>query len=98
MDDDRFSCNFLSEHFTDHNENLNAVIVSLKRSRSSYVGHVTKLINKIKKLWKLFNYQMHESSVGFNFRKLKITVNKFISVVEDPNKIEQANKVYCTYV
>ena len=50
MDDDRFSCNFLSEHFTDHNENLNAVIVSLKRSRSSYAGHVTKLINKIKKL------------------------------------------------
>ena len=43
MDDDRFSCNFLSEHFTVHNENLNAVIVSLKRSRSSYVGHEQNL-------------------------------------------------------
>ena len=26
--------------------------------------------------------------------KLKITVNKFISIAEDPNEIEQTEKVY----
>ena len=47
MDDDKFTSNFLSRYFADHNENLNEVIASLKRGRSSYVVHVARLINKI---------------------------------------------------
>ena len=53
MDDDKFSTNFSRKYFADHSENLNQVIDSLKRSRLSNAGHVTRLINKkMKKIFK----------------------------------------------
>ena len=97
MDYSNFSVNFLSEHFADHNENLNEVITSLKSIRSSYVGHVTRLINKINESIKnsenCLIVKCMKDQLALIFEKLEITVNKFISIVEDPNEIQQTNEV-----
>ena len=96
MDDNKYSSNILRKHFADHNKNLNEVIALLKRSRSLYVGHVTRTINQINKSMKKSKncsvVKCIKDQLGLILEKLKITVNKFISVVEDLNEIEQGKK------
>ena len=76
----------------------NETVLSLKRSRSAYIGHITKLINKINEgienSENFLTIKCLREQLLVMLDKLKITINKFISVVEDPVEIEHANEIH----
>ena len=79
-------------------ENLAENLVTLRRSRSAFIGHITRLINKINeklslndnfKTIKCLEEQLHQI-----LEKLKGVNDEYISSAMNPEDIEKASEIY----
>ena len=94
MEDQKFEINIMDQEQNYYHE----TILSLKRSRSAYIGYITKLINKtnegINNSENYLTIKCLREQVSVMLVKLKVAINKFISIIEDLVEIEQANEVH----
>ena len=73
-------------------------LISLKNSRTAFVGHVTKYINKIND--GILASEKFENIICLNERltvsleKLKGVIDEFINLAECPEEIEKSNDIY----
>ena len=72
---------------------------SLKNSRKAFIGHVTRLINKIHEaIDNLENTEMVlclTEQLNVMFKKLKGTTFNFIELSPSPEEIENVNEILC---
>ena len=77
---------------------LTQELLSLKNSRTAFVGHVTRLISKIETC--IFNSDKVgkilclKEQLAVILEKLKAVNNKFVSLNENAEDIESANEIY----
>ena len=73
-------------------------LISLKNSRTAFIGHVTKYINKIND--GILASEKFENIICLNERltvsleKLKGVIDEFINLAECPEEIEKSNDIY----
>ena len=85
--------------YVDDVDHLEAQLPSLKNSRKAFIGHVTRLLNKIHEAKE--NLENTEKvlcltkQLNVIFEKLKGTIFNFIELSLSPEEIENANEILC---
>ena len=85
--------------YVDDVDHLEEQLPSLKNSRKAFIGHVTRLINKIHEAKE--NLENTEKALCLTeqlnviFEKLKGTIFNFIELSPSPEEIENANEILC---
>ena len=85
--------------YVDDVDHLEAQLPPLKNSRKAFIGHVTRLINKIHEAKE--NLENTEKvlclteQLNVIFEKLKGTIFNFIELSLSPEEIENANEILC---
>ena len=85
--------------YIDDVDHLEEQLSSLKNSRKAFIGHVTRLINKIHEA--IDNLENTEKVLHFTeqlnviFKKLKGTIFNFIELSPSPEEIENVKEILC---